>query len=104
MTRQNGLFCLVLLFSALSLPVLAADDKPKISPSVTQGGMTCFTITPANDRKHWSENPSCDELCGNQNAACSGVTNGAMNPPTKCDDPPPPNFAVCRCCKVGDKK
>ena len=37
-------------------------------------------------------------------AACTGVTNGALNPPPKCEDPAPPNFAVCRCCKVGEEK
>jgi len=92
---------LSVFFLIFAVPAAASDNNPVISQSVTQGGLTCFTITPAEDKKHGNERPSCDGLCGQQGAACTGVTNGAMNPPTKAEDPPVPYFAICRCCKVG---
>ena len=90
------IYLLVALLAAL--PVTAKEAAPVVSPSVTQGGLTCFTIKPTAKEK---EPPSCDSLCGERKAACTGVTNGAMNPPTACGDPAPPNFALCRCCKAG---
>ena len=93
-------FLIAILLTAFLFPMAlayAANDAPVISPPVTQGGLTCFTITPAEEPK---DRPSCDVLCGQKGAACSGVTNGAYTPPTKCEDPPPRNAAVCRCCKV----
>lgn len=78
--------------------VSAKSNASPISETVKQGGLACFTIDPPphdNNRP-----PSCDELCGQHSAACTGVTNGAMNPPTRCSDPPPSDFAICRCCKV----
>ena len=38
--------------------------------------------------------------CAAQGAACTGMQNGGMNPPTKCSDPASSSFAVCRCCKI----
>lgn len=97
---QRPLFLLLLFLTAFAFQPAKAEN-PEISPTVTQGGLTCFTITPPEEpRKDYKDRPSCDDLCGKQGAACSGVTNGAYNPPTKCEDPPPRNAAVCRCCKV----
>lgn len=94
---------LALAFALFLFPMAqtrAANDAPEISPPVAQGGMTCFTITPAEEPKDRKDRPSCDSLCGQHGAACSGVTNGAYNPPTKCEDPAPTFYAICRCCEV----
>ncbi len=98
--QRVSLLLLLALFLLPAAQIRAANDEPVISPPVVQGGMTCFTITPAEEPKDRKDRPSCDDLCNMQSAACAGVTNGAYNPPTKCEDPPPSHYAVCRCCKV----
>jgi hypothetical protein len=91
-----------LLALLCAAPVFAADDNSSGNGAavVHAGGLSCFSITPPVDPKHWPEHSSCDALCAAKGAACTGMQNAAMNPPTKCSDPPPPKFAVCRCCAV----
>lgn len=87
-----------LLFILLALPAFGAGKGAQVSAPLTQGGLICFSVTP--DVATSPPGLSCDALCAARQAACSGVANGAMNPPATCEDPPKPNFAVCRCCKV----
>ena len=85
----------VLVSVLYSLPSFA-NDAPEISPSVTQGGMTCFTITPPPS--HGSTfPPSCDKLCEKRGSACSGVTS-SISPPLSCESES--GLKTCRCCKV----
>lgn len=99
MTRQNETLCLVLLALMLCAPVQAQEAE--VSEQETIGGLTCFSISPPAPKNFDPyKAKSCKALCADHGAACSGVTNGALNPPTKCEDPAPPQMAVCRCCKV----
>lgn len=103
MMKPSLVFLAIILavaFLGLSSQVFAKNDEPVISPSVTQGSLSCFTITPGDEPQDYAKRPSCDALCGKQGAACTGVTNGALNPPTKCEDAASASFAVCRCCKA----
>ena len=101
-----------------SQPVFAANDAPLtssaspparassnavVSAPVKVGGLTCFSIAPpkwdsATKPDHW---PTCDGLCAAQEAACTGMQNGGINPPMTCSDAiSTPFLGVCRCCKA----
>ena len=94
MTRQNIVFCLVLLLT-VAVPAFVLAKEAKISEEETIGGLTCFTIAPELSRE--KEPEPCAKLCAQQGAACSGVTS-PMSPPKTCESPS--GFVTCRCCKV----
>gem|GEM_PF-2286495 len=88
MKSCRGFTC---LFLALALS--ACDASPPKPQSI--GGLSCFTVLP--DKK---APRSCDDLCGEQSAVCTGLTS-PLNPPPTCEDNSVNNaFSVCRCCKV----
>lgn len=97
--RYGILLALVLLLVAV--PALAADERPPISPSVTAGGLTCFSITPVAADPEDASPPNCRELCAAEGAACTGVAVGAFSPPPNCDSRAiSPAMASCSCCAV----
>lgn len=79
----------------------AAATQPEISDTVTAGGLSCFTITPAPPLNGTKETLSCEQLCAEYRASCTGVAVGAYNPPPNCASRYiTPNSVSCRCCKV----
>ena len=98
--RHGILLAVALLLS--TVPALAANEQPTVSPTVTAGGLACFTVTPAEvPPAQTTRTTNCDELCAAHDAACTGVAVGAMNPPPGCSDRyVTPSMANCRCCQV----
>jgi len=80
-----------------------ASSGAVVSAPVKLGGLTCFSITPPkwdspSKPDQW---PTCDKLCAAQEAVCTGMQNGGINPPMTCSDPiSSPFLGVCRCCKA----
>lgn len=62
-------------------------------------GLTCFTLEPTPNGQSASPALSCDQRCAAQDAVCTGMQSGGLNPATTCADPPN-SLALCRCCKV----
>jgi hypothetical protein len=84
--------------SVLMLAGLAACAMPSsgsISASVKNGGLSCFSIHPAPLNSNSSA--SCNDLCHEQGAVCTGVTSPLM-PPQSCENEA--QTLVCRCCKA----
>ncbi len=75
----------------------ATEAQPTISGTVTAGGLTCFTVTPADASKDTPKLKTCDELCADRASACTGVTS-SLNPPQSCASPA--TRLTCRCCEV----
>ena len=99
MTRQNIVFCLVLLILAAA-PAFVLAGEAHISEQETIGGLTCFTVTPVLPKTYDPfKAKSCKTLCADQGAACSGVTSN-ISPIPSCEESAAPNAMVCRCCKV----
>lgn len=94
--RQRILPVLGLLFIASQ--GFAADSPPTVSDIGTAGGLACFTVTLAQATSADTPNTkNCNELCAAHSAACTGVSVGAINPPTIYADSLN-SFAACRCC------
>ena len=93
------LLALALLFVAA--PCFAADTPPDAFHTVTVGSLACFTIAPDVPLPGATRTPNCEELCAAQDAACTGVAVGAINPPPTCATRSiTPTFVSCRCCAV----
>lgn len=76
--------------------VLANEVSGSLNPITNK--LSCFTIKPSSNDKDSSS--SCDKLCADEGAVCTGMQNGSVNPPITCSDIPFPGFSACRCCKV----
>jgi len=91
--------CVFLCILAFSLPCLAAQEDPEITPSITHGGLTCFSLTPP------AEIPlriTCNDLCAERGAACMGL-NSHSSGTQKCEDTAAQTQPTCRCCAVEAK-
>ena len=99
--RRAALCCLVLLLSCLFFPswVEASADLAAVQ---TTAGLTCFTIHPPTHIPAREEVPSCDQLCAERQAVCTGVTS-PLNPPQSCEDRALPPLQTCRCCALRGK-
>ncbi|MDD3288996.1 MAG: hypothetical protein PHX43_08380 [Alphaproteobacteria bacterium] len=60
--------------------------------------LSCFNIERTQQKTKIQK--SCDDLCKDREAVCTGMQNGAINPPVKCNDPLMSDFSICRCCNV----
>lgn len=65
------------------------------SPRQTHAGMTCFTVELDTDAQTHSK--SCNDLCSDKGAVCTGAS-GIFNPPATCESGIAGQF--CRCCAV----
>jgi len=79
------------------LTACATSPQPLVSPSISAGGLSCFTIADIKPPAPHERTPSCDQLCLDLSASCTGVTS-TVNPPYTCATPAA--YATCRCCKV----
>lgn len=93
-------FIAALAFSVFvyhALPAAAGEETPAISKSVTQGGLTCFSIDPPAVASPTPK--SCDDYCLDSNAVCTGVTSN-LSPAQSCEDPARHFQIMCRCCAI----
>lgn len=86
--------CGTLFLAVLTIAGCMVSNEAKVSQNITHGGLSCFTITPSAGPEL---PPSCDALCGQQGAVCSGVTSN-LSPPPSCEAAAV--STTCRCCKV----
>lgn len=100
-------FLLRFAFLFLLTPLLSAclpekDTKGQTQAAASPVKLSCFTAFPdagAIGKKEAEDFPSCDELCGQQEAVCTGVQSH-IAPPPSCGDAMFPSYGDCRCCKV----
>lgn len=94
----------LLVFLCLSFPAAASDAQSSSDVAVKKiGGLACFSVEPPKaepDLKR-EDYPTCDELCAEKGAACTGMQNSSLNPPVTCADHTSNTWSICRCCKVG---
>jgi hypothetical protein len=93
-------FIALLLLSFLTLPQVAAANErnSEVTPPQTKGGLTCFTIKPVDPEK--GKKPlSCNDLCAEKEATCTGVQSN-QGPSPSCEDGMFQGSGNCRCCKV----
>ncbi len=94
----------LLLGLCLSFPTAASDAQPSGAEGVKKnGGLNCFSVEPhkADPKIKYEDYPTCDDLCAEKGAACTGMQNSSLNPPVTCADHTSSTFSVCRCCRVG---
>jgi hypothetical protein len=94
----------VLVVLCFSSPAVAGDATSSRDVAVKKiGGLICFSVEPrkADPKLKYEDYPTCDELCAEKGAACTGMENSSLNPPVTCADHTSSTFSVCRCCKVG---
>jgi hypothetical protein len=97
------ILCTALLL-ALLIGSAHADNSRDGNLFVAHGsGLACFSqkssLSPTGA---WSKGPTCDDLCAEKHAACTGVeitdSNAVHANPVACNKPPLPAFTDCRCC------
>jgi len=95
----NVKLCLVALLIGIAASCATAIAETK-SPRESSSTLSCFSVTPeatTRDKKP-KDYPTCDALCAEKSAACTGMQNGGMNPPVTCADPATSEYSICRCC------
>ena len=103
-TGLKPLAMTILVVGCLSYPAAASEAQTSGADSAKMnGGLTCFSVEPpkAEPNRKREDYPTCDELCAEKEAACTGMQNSGLNPPVTCADHTSNTFSVCRCCKVG---
>lgn len=91
---KEAVSVLVLVVVFLSSAAIVASAV--LSPRQTHaGGLTCFTVEVGTDE--FAHPKSCNDLCRDKGAVCTGAT-GIFNPPATCESGIAGQF--CRCCAV----
>ncbi|MDD3288777.1 MAG: hypothetical protein PHX43_07240 [Alphaproteobacteria bacterium] len=93
--RHFGVSFLCLLIMLFVCGSSALAEKA-VAP-VKIGALSCFTIQPS---AHDPKSPvTCNDLCGEQNAVCTGVTS-PISPAQSCEATASQWSTTCRCCKA----
>ena len=98
-------FVSLLVGLSLSFSATASEAQSSGADGVKKnGGLTCFSVEPlkADPKLKYEDYPTCDDLCAEKGAACTGMQNSSLNPPVTCADHTSSVFSICRCCRVGE--
>jgi hypothetical protein len=91
------LITIFLLLALTAASAFAADKSPGGNSVVHDGGLMCFSITPARYDGH--ELPSCNALCAAKDAACTAVQGTQI--PENCERANADGASQqCRCCAL----
>lgn len=83
-----------LLTVGMILVLCSACAAPDTTAPAVFSNFRCVTITEADAH---SPKLSCDALCAEKKAVCTGVTS-PLSPPPSCANNPVSSLITCRCC------